>query len=166
MDGHYVHRTYPWNAILAQILFVHFGIPALFNYNFDPLFTGVAVIAINSGAYIAEIVRGGVQSIDKGQMEAGRSLGLNGRQTMRYIIWPQAVRVMIPPFGNQFVISLKDTSLLSTIAVAELMYQGRQFASISFNMFETYFMVCIFYLMITIPASILLRYTERRLDKS
>ncbi|MFB4158326.1 amino acid ABC transporter permease [Geomicrobium sp. JSM 1781026] len=152
--------------ILAQILFVHFGIPALFNYNFDPLFTGVAVIAINSGAYIAEIVRGGVQSIDKGQMEAGRSLGLNGRQTMRYIIWPQAVRVMIPPFGNQFVISLKDTSLLSTIAVAELMYQGRQFASISFNMFETYFMVCIFYLMITIPASILLRYTERRLDKS
>ncbi|MBM7631618.1 amino acid ABC transporter permease [Geomicrobium sediminis] len=152
--------------LLAQIFFIHLGIPALIGHTFDPYITGVAIIGINSGAYIAEIVRGGVNSIDKGQMEAGRSLGLNSRQTMRYIIWPQALKVMIPPFGNQFVISLKDTSLLSSIAVAELMYSGRQYMTITFSAFETMFMVCIFYLIITIPASLLLRYLERRIDKS
>ncbi|QQK74960.1 amino acid ABC transporter permease [Salicibibacter cibarius] len=152
--------------LLAQIFFIHFGIPALFNFNFDALITAFGVIAINSGAYLAEIVRGGVQSVDKGQLEAGRSLGLNARQTMRHIIWPQAIKIMIPPFGNQFIISLKDTSLLSAIAVTELMYQGQTYASITFASFETYLMVCVFYLMITIPASLLLRFTERRLDHS
>ncbi|GAF23872.1 MULTISPECIES: amino acid ABC transporter permease [Shouchella] len=150
--------------LLAQIFFIHFGIPGIFGVRFDPLYTGIFVIAINSGAYIAEIVRGAIQSIDKGQMEAGRSLGLTGTQTMRHIVWPQAVKVMIPPFGNQFVISLKDTSLLSTIAVADLMYQSRTYTGISASYFDTYLLVCLFYLAITIPASILLRYIERRLD--
>ncbi|PAE91077.1 amino acid ABC transporter permease [Shouchella clausii] len=152
--------------LLAQIFFIHFGIPGLLDLRFDPLYTGIFVIAINSGAYIAEIVRGGVQSIDKGQMEAGRSLGLTGSQTMRYIIWPQAIKVMIPPFGNQFIISLKDTSLLSTIAVADLMYQSRTYTGLSASYFDTYLLVCLFYLAITIPASLLLRYTERRLERT
>ncbi|WP_078393285.1 amino acid ABC transporter permease [Shouchella patagoniensis] len=152
--------------LLAQIFFIHFGIPGLLGMRFDPLYTGIFVIAINSGAYIAEIVRGGVQSIDKGQMEAGRSLGLTGNQTMRHIIWPQAVKVMIPPFGNQFIISLKDTSLLSSIAVAELMYQSRMYTGNTFSYFDTYLLVCLFYLAITIPATILLRYTERRLERA
>ncbi|MBB6451130.1 glutamine transport system permease protein [Geomicrobium halophilum] len=152
--------------LLAQIFFFHFGIPNLLGFNLDALVSAIVVIAINSGAYIAEIVRGGVQSVDQGQIEAGRSLGLNSRQTMRYIIWPQALKIMIPPFGNQFIISLKDTSLLSSIAVAELMYQAQTYSSITFDAFEAYFMVCLFYLMITIPASLLLRYTERRLERS
>ncbi|MCM2674553.1 amino acid ABC transporter permease [Alkalicoccobacillus plakortidis] len=152
--------------MLAQIFFLHFGLPQLLGLNLDKMLTANIIIAINSGAYIAEIVRGGIQSVDKGQMEAGRSLGFNSGQTMRYIIWPQALKLMIPPFGNQFVISLKDTSLLSAIAVGELMYQGRQVASSYVNYFDVYFIVCVMYLMITIPISLLLRRVERRLERS
>lgn len=129
----------------------------------DSITAGVVVIAINSGAYIAEIVRGSVDSIDKGQMEAGRSLGLNKHQTMRYIIWPQAFKRMIPPLGNQFIISIKDTSLLSVILVPELMFQGRYIASNHFNAVEIYTTVALFYLVINFSLSLLLCYIERRL---
>jgi len=124
----------------------------------------IIAIALNAGAYIAEIVRGGIQSIDKGQTEAGRSVGLTSWQTMRYIVWPQALKQMIPPLGNQFIISLKDTSLFSAIAVNELLYQGKYYASSTFVYFEPYAMVAIFYMAITIPAMLILRRIERRLD--
>ena len=150
--------------LLVQILFIYFGISDLFGINLDKITASIIAIAINAGAYIAEIVRGGVQSIDKGQFEAGDSIGLTKTQTMWYIIWPQAFKRMIPPLGNQFVISLKDTSLLSAIAVTEVLYMGRQYANATFSYFEVFFMVAIFYLAITIPASIILRRLERRLD--
>lgn len=150
--------------LLVQILFIYFGISDLLNINLDKITASIIAIAINAGAYIAEIVRGGVQSIDKGQFEAGDSIGLTKTQTMWYIIWPQAFKRMIPPLGNQFVISLKDTSLLSAIAVTEVLYMGRQYANATFSYFEVFFMVAIFYLAITIPASIILRRLERRLD--
>lgn len=150
--------------ILVQILFIYFGISDLFGINLDKLTASIIAIALNAGAYIAEIVRGGVQSIDKGQFEAGDSIGLTRAQTMWHIVWPQAFRRMIPPLGNQFIISLKDTSLFSAIAVHELLYQGRQYASSVFVYFEPYLMVGLFYLAITIPASLLLRHLERRLD--
>ncbi|TMZ50027.1 amino acid ABC transporter permease, partial [Klebsiella pneumoniae] len=111
--------------ILVQAIWIYFALPLIIQYTLDPVVAGIIVIAINSGAYIAEIVRGAVQSIEKGQMEAGRSLGLSHGQTMRYIIWPQAFKRMIPPMGNQFIISIKDTSLLSVILVPELIFQGR-----------------------------------------
>lgn len=125
---------------------------------------GIIVIAVNSGAYIAEIVRGAVQSIAKGQVEAGRSLGLTHNQTMRYIVWPQAFKRMIPPLGNQFIISIKDTSLLSVILVPELMFQGRLIASNYFNAVEIYTTVAVFYLIITLTLSYILRMIEKRLD--
>lgn len=150
--------------ILVQILFIYFGLSDLFGINFDKVTASVIAIAINAGAYIAEIVRGGVESIDKGQFEAGDSIGLTKNQTMWYIIWPQAFRRMIPPLGNQFIISLKDTSLFSAIAVGELLYEGRAYANATFVYFEPFLMVAIFYLIITIPASMILRRLERRLD--
>lgn len=150
--------------ILVQILFIYFGLSDLFGINLDKITASIIAIAINAGAYIAEIVRGGVQSIDKGQFEAGDSIGLTKRQTMWYIIWPQALKRMIPPLGNQFIISLKDTSLFSAIAVSEVLYQGKFYASSTFVYFEPYLMVALFYLAITIPASIILRRVERRLD--
>ncbi|WP_026672707.1 amino acid ABC transporter permease [Alkalihalobacterium bogoriense] len=150
--------------ILAQILLLYMGISDLFGINLDKVVASIIAIALNAGAYIAEIVRGSVQSIDKGQSEAGRSLGLSKTQTMRYIIWPQAIKRMIPPLGNQFIISLKDTSLFSVIAVTEILYMGRQYISSTFTYFETYVMICIFYLIITIPSMIILRKIERRLD--
>src|SRR5699024_9309369 len=136
----------------------------LFGVNLDKITASIIAIALNAGAYIAEIVRGSVQSIDKGQFEAGDSIGLTRAQTMWHIIWPQEFRRMNPPLGNQFIISWKDTSLFSAIAVNELLYQGRTYASSVFVYFEPYLMVGIFYLAITIPASLLLRRLERRLD--
>ncbi|TDQ43017.1 amino acid ABC transporter permease [Aureibacillus halotolerans] len=152
--------------MLAQIFFIYFGISEATGINLDKTTTGVIVIAINAGAYLAEIFRAGIQSVDKGQMEAGRSLGLTHNQTMRQIIWPQALKLIIPPYGNQFIISLKDTSLLSAIAVGELLYNAKQFAATDFSYFETFALVCVFYLIITIPSSILLRRYERRIERA
>lgn len=150
--------------LLAQILFIYFGFSQVTGVNIDKVVAAILAIALNAGAYIAEIVRGAVYSVDKGQMEAGRSIGLTKSQTMRYIIWPQAFRRMIPPLGNQFVISLKDTSLFSVIAVSEIIYQGRQYYSTTFSAFQTLTMACLLYLAITVPTALYLRKVERRLD--
>src|SRR5699024_2142708 len=111
--------------VLVQAIWIYFALPLIVGFNIPSLAAGIIVIGLNSGAYIAEIVRGAVQSVEKGQMEAGRSLGLSRHLTMRYVIWPQAFKRMIPPLGNQFIISIKDTSLLSVILVPELIFQGR-----------------------------------------
>jgi glutamine transport system permease protein len=150
--------------ILVQILFLYFGFSDLLGIDLDKITASIVAIAINAGAYVAEIVRGGIQSVDKGQTEAGRSVGLTSAQTMRYIVWPQAFKAIIPPLGNQFIISLKDTSLFSVIAVHELLYMGRTYVSATFTYFEPYLMVAMAYLVITIPASLILRKVERRLD--
>ncbi|GGJ65189.1 amino acid ABC transporter permease [Virgibacillus salexigens] len=150
--------------VLVQAIWIYFALPLIIGFEIESIIAGVIVIALNSGAYIAEIVRGAVQSIDKGQMEAGRSLGLNHGQTMRHIIWPQAFKRMIPPLGNQFIISIKDTSLLSVILVPELIFQGRLIAANHFNAVEIYTTVAVFYLAITLTLSFVLRIIERRLD--
>ncbi|WP_099160052.1 amino acid ABC transporter permease [Virgibacillus ndiopensis] len=150
--------------VLVQAIWIFFALPLIIGYNFDSITAGIIVIALNSGAYIAEIVRGAVMSIEKGQMEAGRSLGLDHGKTMRYIIWPQAFKRMIPPLGNQFIISIKDTSLLSVILVPELIFQGRLIAANHFNAVEIYTTVALFYLVITLSLSFILRIVERRLD--
>jgi glutamine transport system permease protein len=128
-----------------------------------PLVAGIIVIAINSGAYIAEIVRGAVQSINIGQFEAGRSIGLTRAQTMRYVIWPQAFRRMIPPLGNQFIISLKDTSLLAVIGVGELLRTGQEIVAVNFRAFEVYLTVGLVYLCMTMAIAHALRRVEKRL---
>ena len=150
--------------VLVQAIWIYFALPLIIGINIASITAGVSVIAINSGAYIAEIVRGAIQSIEKGQMEAGRSLGLDHGQTMRYVIWPQAFKRMIPPLGNQFIISIKDTSLLSVILVPELIFQGRLVAANHFNAVEIYTTVAVFYLVITLSLSLVLRLLERRLD--
>jgi glutamine transport system permease protein len=150
--------------MLAQIFFIYFGISDLLDVNLHKLTAAVIAIAVNAGAYIAEIVRGAVDSIDRGQTEAGRTLGLTHGQTMRFVVWPQALKRMIPPLGNQFVISLKDTSLFSVIAVGEVLYRGKQYINDTFASFEVWTMACVLYLCITIPASLLLRRMERRMQ--
>lgn len=157
--------------VLVQAIWIYFAMPLIINqaildngsFRMNSIVAGVIVIAINSGAYIAEIVRGAVASVDSGQMEAARSLGLGQGQAMRHVVWPQAFRRMIPPLGNQFIISIKDTSLLSVILVPELIFQGRQIAANHFNAVEIYTTVAIFYLAITLTLSFILRYFERRL---
>ncbi len=150
--------------ILVQVLFIFYGLPDLVGGPIDPLTAGIAAIALNSGAYISEVVRGGVQSIDKGQTEAGLSLGLSRSQTFWNIVWPpQAFRRMIPPpLGNQAIVSIKDTSLFSVIGVGELVRQGQVYIANTFTAFEVYFVVAIMYLAITLSLSLILRLLERR----
>jgi glutamine transport system permease protein len=148
--------------ILVQVLFIFYGLPDLVGGPINALTAGIAAIALNSGAYISEVVRGGVQSIDPGQNEAGLSLGLSRSQTFWSVVWPQALRRMIPPLGNQAIVSIKDTSLFSVIGVGELVRQGQVYIATTFTAFEVYFMVALLYLSITLSLSLLLRYVERR----
>ncbi|MEH6355130.1 MAG: amino acid ABC transporter permease [Marinobacter sp.] len=148
--------------ILVQVLFIFYGLPDLVGGPIDPLVAGIAAIALNSGAYISEVVRGGVQSIDRGQTEAGLSLGLSRNQSFWSIVWPQAFRRMIPPLGNQAIVSIKDTSLFSVIGVGELVRQGQVYIANTFTAFEVYFVVALMYLAITLSLSIVLRYMEKR----
>ena len=150
--------------LLVQAIWLFFALPLIIHYTLPSLVAGIIVIGINSGAYIAEIVRGAVQSVDTGQMEAGRSLGMSHHKTMLKVIWPQAFKRMIPPLGNQFIISIKDTSLLSVILVPELLFQARSIASNHFNTVEIYTTVAVFYLAVTLSLSIVLRVTEKRLE--
>ncbi len=149
--------------MLVQAMFLYYGVPMAVGLRIPPLMAGIIVIAVNSGAYIAEIVRGAIQSINVGQTEAGRSIGLTRAQTMRYIIWPQAFRRMIPPLGNQFIISLKDTSLLMVIGVGELLRTGQEIVAVNFRAFEVYMAVAIVYLVMTMSISKMLRMLEHRL---
>ncbi|WP_101599141.1 amino acid ABC transporter permease [Brevibacterium sp. Mu109] len=150
--------------VLVQAIWIYFALPLIIQYTLPSVTAGIIVIGLNSGAYIAEIVRGAVQSIEKGQSEAGRSLGMSRRTTMLHVIWPQAFKRMIPPLGNQFIISIKDTSLLSVILVPELIFQGRLIAANHFNAVEIYSAVAVFYLAITLTLSGVLRIIEKRLE--
>jgi len=149
--------------LIVQVMFLYFGIPMASGLRITPIIAGIIAIAVNSGAYIAEIVRGAVQSIDRGQMEAGRSIGLTRGQTMRYIIWPQAFRRMIPPLGNQFIISLKDTSLLVVIGVAELTRVGQEIIAVNFRAFEVWLTVGLVYLAMTMTIAWALKHVESRM---
>lgn len=153
--------------LLIQAMWLFFGLNTILvetmGFRLSSLQAGIIVIAVNSGAYIAEIVRGAIQSIDGGQEEAGRSLGLTSSQTFLHVIFPQAFKRMIPPLGNQFIISLKDTSLLSAIAVPELMRSSQEVVATNFNAFEIYTIAAVMYLVLTLTITLILRLAERRL---
>ena len=157
-------ETIRGTPLMVQVMFIYFGLPMAAGTRIPPLVAGVTAIALNSGAYIAEIVRGAIQSIDRGQSEAGRSIGLTRFQTVLYVIWPQAFKRMIPPLGNQFIISLKDTSLLVVIGVGELTRTGQEIIAVNFRAFEVWTTVALMYLVLTLTLSKLLAVTEKRLE--
>jgi polar amino acid transport system permease protein len=128
-----------------------------------PFIAAISAMGINSGAYVAEIVRAGIQSIDRGQTEAARSLGLTSSQTMQYIIFPQAFRRIIPPLGNEFIAMLKDSSLVSVIALEDLLRKGQVVITRTFRPFEVYTVVALIYLVMTFVISKLVSWSERKL---
>lgn len=147
---------------IVQLFFIYFGLNSLDFISLDRTFAGILTVAINAGAYFSEIIRAGIQSIDKGQTEASRSLGLNTTQTMRHVILPQAFRRMLPAITNQSIISLKDTSLLSIIGVADIVQRGKVQASATFDHFNIWLTVGIMYFIIIYLLSLLSSYFERR----
>lgn len=149
--------------LLVQIMIIYFGIPQLFHVTVNPWIAAISACSINSGAYIAEIFRAGVQSIDRGQAEAARSLGMSQVQAMRYIILPQAFKRVIPPLGNEFIAMLKDTSLLSVIGFEELMRRGQLVVAQTYRSFPIYITAAVIYLIMTYGISRWVAYMERRL---
>ncbi|TWT04270.1 amino acid ABC transporter permease [Planococcus sp. CPCC 101016] len=147
---------------IVQLFFIYFGLNSLEFISLDNTTAGIVTVAINAGAYFSEIIRAGIQSIDKGQTEAARSLGLNSTQNMRYIILPQAFRRMLPTITNQAIISLKDTSLLSVIGVADLTQEGRIQASATFDAFNVYLILGIIYFVVIYLLSMLASFVERK----
>ena len=148
--------------LLVQIFLIYFALPMIIGSRIDPFVAAVTACSINSGAYVSEIFRAGIQSIDKGQMEAGRSLGLSWAQTMRYIIMPQAFKAIIPPLGNEFIAMLKDSSLVSVIGFEELTRRGQLIIAKTYASFEIWGTVAVIYLIMTGSISQLVAYLERR----
>ena len=148
--------------LLVQIFLVYFALPVITGQRIDPYVAAVGACGINSGAYVAEIFRAGIQSIDEGQMEAGRSLGMTWVQTMRYIIVPQAFKRVIPPLGNEFIALLKDSSLVSVIGFEELTRRGQLIIAKTYGSLEIWISVAIVYLVMTLTISRFVAYLERR----
>ncbi|SIQ16651.1 amino acid ABC transporter membrane protein, PAAT family [Aeromonas sp. RU39B] len=150
--------------LLVQIFIVYFFIGTVLNL--DRFTAGVAALAVFTGAYVAEIVRAGISSIHKGQMEAGRSLGMTAGQTMRYVILPQAFKRVLPPLAGQFINLIKDSSLVSVISITDLTKAGREVVSSTFSPFEVWFTVALLYLLLTGTLSFLVRRLEVKYAKS
>lgn len=148
--------------LLVQIFMIYFALPMVIGQSINPYVAAVTACSINSGAYVSEIFRAGIQSIDKGQMEAGRSLGLTWAQTMRYIVMPQAFKAIIPPLGNEFIAMMKDTSLVSVIGFEELTRRGQLIIARTYGSFEIWTAVAIIYLIMTLSISQLVAFLERR----
>ena len=148
--------------LLVQIFLIYFALPVVTGIHMDPFIAAIASCSINSGAYVAEIFRAGIQSIDEGQMEAGRSLGMTWAQTMRYIIVPQAFKRVIPPLGNEFIALLKDSSLVSVIGFEELTRRGPLVIARTYGSHERWVCVALIYLAMTITISRFVAYLERR----
>lgn len=153
--------------LLVQILIIHVAvIPTIFGHSLGPFISGVVALILNSAAYNAEIIRAGIQSIEKGQMEAARSLGMPSGIAMRSIILPQAFRRMVPPLGNELIALLKDSSLVMVIAVNDLLYAGKVVAGASFRTWEPYITIAILYLILTFIFSKIINYVENRFSNS
>ncbi len=148
--------------LLVQIFIIYFALPIIFGTRIEPFVAAVAACSINSGAYVAEIFRAGIQSIDKGQMEAGRSLGMSWTQTMRHIIIPQAFRRTIPQLGNEFIAMLKDSSLVSVIGFEELTRKGQLVIASTYGSLEIWSAVAIIYLIMTLTITRFVAYLEKR----
>jgi polar amino acid transport system permease protein len=161
--------------LLVQLLFFYYALPpiiqnigrianidALVNFQADPITMAVIGLTICYGAYMSEVYRAGIQSIPKGQLEAARSQGMTYVQAMRYVILPQALRVILPPVGNEFISLLKDSSLVSVVAVADMTRRGREFMSTNFDPIETWMMIGLLYLVMTLLSARVISWLEKR----
>ncbi|MDQ0226262.1 amino acid ABC transporter substrate-binding protein [Bacillus sp. 7586-K] len=152
--------------MIVQAMVIYYGSAMAFNIDMNPLLAAVIVVSINTGAYMAEIVRGGVVSIEKGQFEAAQAIGMNHFQTMWNVVLPQVIRNILPATGNQFVINIKDTSVLNVISVSELYFLTKSVAGNNFRYFESFFVACLIYFVMTFIVTRILLYLERRLEGS
>lgn len=150
--------------MIVQAMVIYYGSALAFEIDIDRTIAALFIVSINTGAYMSEIVRGGIISVDKGQFEAAQAIGMNHFQTMTNVVLPQVVRNILPATGNEFVINIKDTSVLNVISVSELFFQTKTVAGNNFRYFETFFITCIIYFVMTFTITRILRYIEVKLD--
>lgn len=150
--------------MIVQAMVIFYGAAFLYNLHLNPIPAGIFIVSINTGAYMAEIVRGGILSVDKGQFEAAHSIGMTHTQTMANIVLPQAIRNILPATSNEFVINIKDTSVLSVISVTELFFMSKSAAGVNFRFFQVFLITCIMYFIMTFTVTRILRYIEVKLE--
>ncbi len=169
----WISKFYIWiirgTPFIVQLFIIYFGVPQLVqslggDFRLSSEQAAVMTLSLNAGAYISEIFRGGIQAVDKGQTEAARSLGMSKMSTMFKVILPQAIRISIPSLCNQFIITLKDTSLAQSIALAEIVYQGKIYVGRTMQSFNTYLLIGMIYLVVITILSALIKHIEKRLD--
>ncbi len=150
--------------MIVQAMVIYYGSALAFGIDMNRLTAAILVVSINTGAYMSEIVRGGIVSIDKGQFEAAHAIGMNHIQTMVNVVLPQVIRNILPATGNEFVINIKDTAVLNVISVTELYFQTKSVAGNNFRYFESFFVASVIYFIMTFTVTRILRYFERRID--
>lgn len=156
--------------IMVQAFFIYFGIPQLIqsfgaeNFRLTAFTAGIITLSLNAGAYMSEIFRGGIMAVDKGQMEAARSLGMPKSRAMMKVVLPQAFRICVPSLVNQFIISLKDTSIISVIGLAEIVYEARIYIGNTMESFKTWTIVALFYLVIVTVLTWVSKTVERKMS--
>ncbi|MDL2318443.1 amino acid ABC transporter permease [Eubacteriales bacterium OttesenSCG-928-A19] len=150
--------------MIVQSMVIYYGAMQYLNINMNAITAAILIVSINTGAYMAEIIRGGILSVDSGQREAAQAIGMTHWQSMTSVILPQAIRNIMPSIGNEFVINIKDSSVLNVIAVSELYFMSKSAAGTYLRYFEVFFITAIIYLILTYTITRLLRLLERRMD--
>lgn len=150
--------------MIVQAMVIFYGIPLIYGIYLDRTFAAILIVTINTGAYMSEIVRGGILSVDKGQYEAAQAIGMNHLQTMMNVVLPQVIRNILPATGNEFVINIKDTSVLNVISVTELFFATNSIAGVNYKYFETFLVSAAIYLVMTFSVTTILRIVERKME--
>jgi putative lysine transport system permease protein len=150
--------------MIVQAMVIYYGSAQFLGLDINKIVAALFIVSINTGAYMSEIVRGGIVSIDKGQFEAAQAIGMTHSQTMINVVLPQVIRNILPATGNEFVINIKDTSVLNVISVSELYFTTKSIAGNNFRYFESFFVACILYFIMTFTVTRILRAIERKLD--
>ena len=150
--------------MMVQAVVFYYGLMEAFKIDLSPLTAGLLVVSINTGAYMSEIVRGGIESIDRGQFEAANAVGMTHWQTMFSVIIPQTIRNILPATGNEFVINIKDTSVLNVITVSELFFVTKSVQGQIYRTFETFLVVAVIYFVLTFTVTRILKYIEKKMD--
>jgi polar amino acid transport system permease protein len=152
--------------VLVQLIWIYYALPVIAGVELSPAAASVITLSLYGGSFYAEIIRGGIVSIDRGQWDAGRALGMPTLALLRHVILPQALRRMVPPLVNQLILQLKNTALVSTLAVPDLLYQGQLITSATYRPLEAYTMVAVIYFLILFPLTRLAHWVERHYAKS
>jgi len=152
--------------VIVQIYIIYYGLPNLIPLDLPDMVWGVVALSLNSGAYVAEIIRAGIQAVDKGQMEAARSIGMPHNMGMRYIVIPQAFKNILPALGNEFIVVVKESAIVSVVGITELMYRADTIRGITYKAFAPLMVAAVIYFIITFTLSRLLGIVERRMSAS